>query len=134
MLEIARAGEINVIASGLNFPTGVAVADDGACYVTETGAHRVVRVDGGIENVMDGLDQPQGITMLGDTIVVVDAGSRQLLAISRADRRRQVLASNLPVGAAGASRSNRYPESPGFFPDPSYPSPASLLERTAGSI
>ncbi len=121
VLEIARAGKIKVIANGLNFPTGVAVGDDGACYVSETGGHRVIRVDRGVETVMDGLDLPQGITILGDAVVVLDAGSRQLLAMSRADRRRQVLASNLPVGAAGGLAVKPLPGIPGIFPGPFVP-------------
>ena len=64
---------------------------------------------------------PQGITMLGDAVVVLDAGSRQLLAMSRADRRRQVLASNLPVGAAAGLAVKPLPGIPGIFPGPFVP-------------
>ena len=133
VLEIARAGEIKVMAGGLNFPTGVTIGDDGACYVSETGGHRVVRVDRGIETVMDGLDLPQGIAILGDAVVVLDAGSRQLLAVSSADRRRQVLASNLPVGAAGGLAVKPLPGIPGIFPGPFVPF-AGVATGTGGRI
>ena len=121
VLEIARAGEIKVIASGLNFPTGVAVADDGTCYVSESGGHRVVRINGGIETVADGLDTPQGIAIVGNAVVMLDAGSRQLLEVSLKDRRRMVLASNLPVGAAGGLAPKPLPGIPGIFPGPFVP-------------
>lgn len=133
VLELVRGGEIRAIASGLNFPTGIAVADDGACYVSETGAQRVVRIDRGIETVIDGLDQPQGIAMRGITLVVLDTGSRELIAYSKADRRRQVLASNLPVGAAGGLAVKPLPGIPGIFPGPFVPF-AGLAVASSGRI
>ncbi len=121
VVEIVRAGEIKVIASGLNFPTGIAIAGDGACFVSESGAHRVVRINGAIETVADGLDTPQGIAIAGDAVFVLDAGARQLIEISLKDRRRAVIASNLPVGAAGGLMPKPLPGIPGIFPGPFVP-------------
>ncbi len=60
--------------------------------------------------------------MLGDAVVVLDAGSRQLLAISlRRIGGAQVLASNLPVGAAGGLAAKPLPGIPGIFPGPFVP-------------
>jgi sugar lactone lactonase YvrE len=121
VLEIGQGRELTPIASGLDFPTGVAVAQDGACYVSETGARRVIRVDGGVEVVLEGLDTPQGLTVVGDTLVVLDAGSRQLLQIGLKDRRRRVIASNLPVGSGGGAPVKAMPGIPGIFPGPFVP-------------
>jgi sugar lactone lactonase YvrE len=121
ILEIVAGAGPKPIASGLDFPTGVAVGPDGACYVSETGARRVVRTDGGIEAVAEGLDTPQGLAVSGDALVVLDAGSRQLLQISLGDRRRRLLASNLPVGSGGGLPVKSMPGIPGIFPGPFVP-------------
>jgi sugar lactone lactonase YvrE len=122
VVEIVRTGETKVVAGGLNFPTGLAIGDDGACYVSETGGHRVVRIDGGgVETIADGLDSPQGIAIRGDAVIVLDAGSRQLIEIALKDGRRQVLASNLPVGSGGGLAPKPLPGIPGIFPGPFVP-------------
>ena len=122
VLEIAAAGEVKVIADGLNFPTGVAIGNDGACYVSETGAQRVVRVDRGIETVMDGLDHAPGNR---DTRRRRRGSRRGFAAIARdfgrRIGRRQVVASNLPVGAAGGFAVKPLPGIPGIFPGPFVP-------------
>ena len=41
-----RPGRVEVLASGLSDPIGVAIAPDGACLVSEAGAGRVVKLDG----------------------------------------------------------------------------------------
>ncbi len=121
ILEIAQGRDPKPIANGLDFPTGVAVAPDGVCYVSETGAHRVVRINRGVETVADGLDTPQGIAVNGDTLIVLDAGTRQLLQIGLKDQRRQVIVSNLPVGSAGGLPVKSMPGIPGIFPGPFVP-------------
>jgi sugar lactone lactonase YvrE len=121
ILEIAPGADPKPIASGLDFPTGVAVGADGACYVSETGAHRVVRINGGSETVVDGLDLPQGLALREDALIVLDAGKRQLLQIGLADRRSQVIASNLPVGSGGGLPVKSMPGIPGIFPGPFVP-------------
>ncbi|MEZ4463779.1 MAG: SMP-30/gluconolactonase/LRE family protein [bacterium] len=40
-----RSGEVHTVASGLQFANGVALTDDGAALVVETGNYRVVRVE-----------------------------------------------------------------------------------------
>ncbi len=121
VLELAQGGELKPLASGLNSPTGVAIAPDGACYVSETGAHRVARIDAGIEVVADNLEAPQGLGVAGDALIVLDAGSRQLLEIGLKDRHRKVLVSNLPVGSGGGPAVKPMPGIPGIFPGPFVP-------------
>jgi sugar lactone lactonase YvrE len=121
ILEITAGSDPKPIASGLDFPTGVAVASDGACYVSETGARRIVRINGGSEAVVEGLDAPQGLAAAGDALIVLDAGSRQLLQIGLRDRRRKLLASNLPAGSGGGLPVKSMPGIPGIFPGPFVP-------------
>ncbi len=101
MLAI-RSGLVEVLAAGLKDPVGVAIAPDGACFVTEAGAGRVVRIGGmgaRITTALDGLRRPQGILMLDGRLYVVDAGARELIEFDLESGARGVVASDLPVGA-----------------------------------
>ena len=49
--------------------------------------------------LLEGLASPQGLALLGDELLVLDAGSKELIAVSLATKQRQTLASGLPVGA-----------------------------------
>jgi len=99
VVKISTTGEVTVLARGLGRPAGVAVAADGSCYVSEAGKGRVVKINGGITAVLEGLNNPQGLTLAGDQLFVLDVGSKELLALSLATKQRQTLAANLPVGA-----------------------------------
>ena len=95
-----RAGNVSanveVLASGLHDPVGVAIAPDGACLVAEAG--RVVKLDG-TGTLVDDLQRPQGILVLGRLLYIVDAGTKELLAFDLDSGTRHTIASNLPVGA-----------------------------------
>ncbi len=121
VFELLDGGELKPLAGGLNSPTAVAVAPNGACYVSETGAGRVVRIDAGIEVMADALDAPQGLAVADDALIVLDAGSRQLLEIGLRDRHCRALASNLPVGSGGGLAAKPMPGIPGIFPGPFVP-------------
>ncbi|HEY2107911.1 MAG TPA: hypothetical protein VGH29_19095 [Candidatus Binataceae bacterium] len=121
ILELAEGADPRTIAEGLNSSTGVAVAPDGACYVSETGARRVVRINGWVEAVSEGMDKPHGLAVVGGALVVLDAGSRLLVEIALNDRRRKVLAANLPVGSGGSLAAAPMPGIPGIFPGPFVP-------------
>ncbi|MCV6976513.1 SMP-30/gluconolactonase/LRE family protein [Mycobacterium bourgelatii] len=97
VLSIAQ-GQANVVASGLNEPVGVAIAPDGACLVSESGGGRVVKLDG-TGTVVEGLQRPQGILVLDNTLYVVDAGAKEVVAVELADGTRHTIAADLPVGA-----------------------------------
>lgn len=95
-----RAGRVEVMASGLRDPIGVAIAPDGACLVSEAAAGRIVKVsNSGTETVLDDLRQPQGILVHGRTLYVVDADAKELIAFDLDERVRCSIASALPVGA-----------------------------------
>jgi sugar lactone lactonase YvrE len=100
LLSIDSPEKISVLASGLRNPSGVAIAPDGTYLVSEEGAGRVVKVTGsGIETVLDGLQQPQGIVMRELSLYVVDVGAHALIAFDMEHRTRRTIAANLPVGA-----------------------------------
>jgi sugar lactone lactonase YvrE len=100
LLKISTKGEVSVLASGLSRPSGVVAADDGSCYVSEEAAGRVVRVNGGTSTVLDGLQKPQGLALSDGQLFVLDAGSKELIAVSLSTKQRQTVATSLPVGAA----------------------------------
>jgi len=97
--------ERTVVATGLDNPTFIAEAGSDAVYVTEYLAGRVTRVDlkTGDKNVIcTGLLGPKGIAVKPDgKILVVDAGSRQLLEIDPASGISKPLVVNLAVGQPG---------------------------------
>src|SRR5579875_50135 len=95
-----RAGQVEVLAAGLQDPVGVAIAPDGGCLVSEAGAGRVLKVSGSrTETVLDGLRRPQGILVRGRQLYVVVAGVKELVEFDLADRTRRTIAADLPVGA-----------------------------------
>ncbi len=99
VLTVTPGGEVSTAASGLGRPMGVAVARDGSCYVSDGARGQVVHINGGTSTVLDGLQKPHGVTLAGDLLFVLDAGSKELIAFSLSSRQRQTVASNLPVGA-----------------------------------
>jgi sugar lactone lactonase YvrE len=91
--------EIRVAAQGLSRPTGIAPIPDGSCFVAEAGRGRVVHIDGGVSPVIDGLKEPHGLLLAGDDLYVVDSGAHELVSYSLKTRRRETVATNVPVGA-----------------------------------
>jgi DNA-binding beta-propeller fold protein YncE len=88
---------VEVIASGLDEPVGVAVTADGAVLVADTG--RVVKVtNSGTETLVDGLQRPQGVLAAGGTLFIVDAGEKAVIAVDLTSGARTTIASGLPVG------------------------------------
>ena len=91
------AGRTEVLATGLDTPVGVAIGSDGNPLVSERG--RVIRVNGtDTEPVVDGLGCPQGILVDGDTLYIVDAEARSLIAVDLVTGSRTTIAAGLPVG------------------------------------
>jgi sugar lactone lactonase YvrE len=94
-----RSGNTDVLASGLHDPVGVAFDMTGSPLVAESGAGRVVRLGRSTETVVDGLQRPQGILVADETLYIVDAGTKEVIAVDFSSGRRQTIASGLPVGS-----------------------------------
>lgn len=99
VLSLQSGGGIEVLATDLRDPVGVAIDADGACLVAESGAGRVIRLNGSeIDTVVADLQRPQGILVQGGVLYIVDAGAKELIAFDLTTGGRQTLASGLPVG------------------------------------
>jgi glucose/arabinose dehydrogenase len=96
-----HSGNVEVLATRLSQPSGVAIGGEGTCFVSESAGGRVVKLPGGgrTETVMDGLQKPQGILVRGRLLYVVDAGAQELIEYGLGSGVRRTIASNLPIGA-----------------------------------
>jgi sugar lactone lactonase YvrE len=93
------SGGIDVLASGLRDPVGVAIDASGACLVAEAGAGRVVKVNGSrTDTLVADLQLPQGIAIRTGVLYIVDAGAKELIEFDLLTNVRRTLASGLPVG------------------------------------
>lgn len=100
VLAVRSGGRVEQLAADLHQPIGVAFTPDGTCLVAESGAGRIVSVSSaGVDTVVDGLEQPQGILVREGALYVVDVGSKSLISVDLATKVRTTLAENLPVGA-----------------------------------
>jgi sugar lactone lactonase YvrE len=94
-----NSGQVDVLASGLQDPVGVAIAPDGSPLVAESAAGRVVKLTGsGTDVVVDGLQTPQGLVVRDEQIYVVDAGAKELVEFDLNTKARSTIAAGLPVG------------------------------------
>ncbi len=94
-----RPGGVEVLATDLREPVGVAVDSGGACLVAEAGAGRVVSANGSrIDTEVADLERPQGICVRDGVLYIVDAGAKEVVAFDLNTKVRQTVASGLPVG------------------------------------
>ncbi|MEE3849034.1 SMP-30/gluconolactonase/LRE family protein [Gordonia sp. LSe1-13] len=99
-VHAVRPGQAEVMASGLDRPIGVAFTADGTCLVSESGAGRVAAVtSSGTDTIVDGLETPHGIVVDGSQLYIVDTGTKSVVNVDLETKSRQVIATNLPVGA-----------------------------------
>ncbi|HWS31240.1 MAG TPA: hypothetical protein VN408_00705 [Actinoplanes sp.] len=90
---------VAVITDRLGRPAGITLDAEQRCYVTDTEHGTVSRLDDGIPQILaDGLDQPQGVAVLGDDLYVLERGRRRLLAISLSGGEPRIAAEDLPLG------------------------------------
>jgi sugar lactone lactonase YvrE len=95
-----QSGNGQVLGTGLRQPSGVAVGADDACYVSEAAGGRVVKLSAGkAHTVLDGLSKPQGIAVRGESLYVLDVGSKELIEWDLVGRSRRTIAADLPIGA-----------------------------------
>jgi len=94
-----RSGNIEVLATDLREPVGVAINADGSCLVAEAGAGRVVQVNGSTTGVVVAdLQRPQGILVRDRVLYIVDAGAQEVIAFDLSSSVRHTIASGLPIG------------------------------------
>lgn len=113
--------DVKSAATGLARPTGICAAQDGSCYVAEAGKGRVVHVNGGVTEAVSGLREPQGVLLSGDDLYIVDAGAHELVRFSISTRKRETVASDLPVGAPRGVVPHVLAGIPGLLPGPLLP-------------
>jgi hypothetical protein len=130
---VAR-GEVTNVADGLDAPAGVALAQDGTCFVADEGAGALLRLAGGERTVLlDGLDHPQGVALAGDDVYVVEAGAKRLLAVGATRGEARQVAAGLPVGKRGGGVRDPLPGLHGPLAGPVVPF-AALASDTAGRL
>jgi len=125
--------EIKTAASGLARPSGIAAAADGSCFVAEAGKGRVVHVNGGVNEAVGDLKEPQGLLLDGDDLYIVDVGAHELVRFSVKSRQRETIASNLPVGAPLGVVPHVLAGIPGLLPGPLTPF-AGITQSHDGTI
>lgn len=90
------------LATGLKFPASLALGPGDAVYVAERDGGRISRVDlktGAVTEAAGGLGKPRAVAVASDgTLIVLDAGTKEVIAFDRASGARTVLAKDFPVG------------------------------------
>ncbi|MEV6041593.1 hypothetical protein AB0L65_61570 [Nonomuraea sp. NPDC052116] len=118
IVAIDHDDQVSVLAEGLGRPVDVAVDAGQRCYVSDERLAAVYRVEHGVPvPLADGLGAPQGITVHGGTMYVVETAHRRLLAVDLATGDVEVEAGSLPVASAAGLTG---PE-PGLFIPPGLP-------------
>jgi sugar lactone lactonase YvrE len=106
-LRIGDDSGRRILAQGLRGPVGLAVSASGSIFVSEYQAGRITelrpdaKMDSGYRPVARaaGLQHPEGMAMAKDgRLLVVDTGTRELIAIDVEARTRTVVAHHLAVG------------------------------------
>lgn len=118
ILRVDPRGQVSVLARGLARPLDVAVDDTGAVYASESGKGRVVRVDGGVDAVIDGLQEPHGVAASGNSVYALDRGAKTLIGRDSSTGQVETIAEGLPVGDAAGIVPKSLPGIPGLLPGP----------------
>jgi putative cell wall-binding protein len=74
-------GDATVFASGLDAPSGLAVAPDGSVYVTAGDTLQRIAPDGGTTLVASGLTSPRGVAVLGEEVYVAEATADRVVRL-----------------------------------------------------
>ncbi len=97
------SGEGTALTESIGHPTRIAVATNDEVYISDDEAGAIyVQHEGKTDLFAQDLAHPQGLAVDDTRVFVVDAGSNELLAFGRANGEREVLVSQLPLGAGTA--------------------------------
>ena len=97
------SGEGTPVTQSIAHPTRLTVASNNEVYISDDEAGAIyVQHDGQTDLFAEDLVHPQGIAVDDDRVFVVDAGSNELLAFGRAGGQRELIVSQLPLGAGSA--------------------------------
>jgi sugar lactone lactonase YvrE len=120
VLSVDSDGETRVLASGLSAPTGIHCNADGSVIVSQAGAGRIVHIkDGHVATLLDGLVEPHGVTASGGATFALDRGTASLHRVIGTTS--DIVATNLPVGAASGMKVNTLPGIDLLMPGPLSP-------------
>jgi hypothetical protein len=86
-----------------------------------------------VTEVVGGLRKPNGVLLAGDDVYIVDVGAHELICYSTKSRRRETIASNLPVGAPPGVMPPVLAGIPGLLPGPLAPF-AGITQSRDGTI
>lgn len=112
VLHIDGSGGSAPVASGLDQPHAVCEGTDATLWVTRRGGLTGIRPDGSVVAELEGFERPQGVAVLGGTVVVADAGRRTLVEVEPATGRRTVVAWDMPFGPAVAGARTPHASTP----------------------
>jgi sugar lactone lactonase YvrE len=102
LVRIAPDGTQSTVTNSLAAPVGIAVDVLGNVYVTNWASGNITQVDvetGDKLGIATGLKQPEGISMLGTRqLLVAETGTQSVVTIDIADGKREVIASDIPMG------------------------------------
>jgi sugar lactone lactonase YvrE len=98
----AQGGEVTHVVNGLSRPHGIALAGDGAMWITTADALLCVGPDGEVRSTVEALAGGQGVAVAADGAVLVALPARRRLVLHRPGGADEVLVDGAPLGAAVA--------------------------------
>ena len=104
VIRISPDGVAEAVADGLGRPTGVAINDAGVCFVSDAATGQILTVGHDATTAADGFRSPQGIAAVGDTLYILDADAKQLVALRPESGERQIICEALPIGDPPGTR------------------------------
>lgn len=102
IVRVASDGERRIVASGLDEPVALASTGGESAWIALRGSGGIDEIDlrnGASRALIRGLDAPEGLAIgPRGRVYVTEAGARRISRIDPEDGRREVIASDLPIG------------------------------------
>jgi sugar lactone lactonase YvrE len=98
-VHVLRSGESEIVAHGLEQPSGVAWAGPARLIVTDRSAGKLYSIEGSnISTLIDDLGSPEGLAIYEDAVFFVDSQRKSLCRFDLASGDLECIARDLPVG------------------------------------